>query len=84
MYTNAERLVNMASLPLDQITTQSMVLLLGALNALSGTEIATLGSARLVALINTVNIDFSLGSVDILLAVKLASLADRNGASERA
>jgi hypothetical protein len=25
-----------------------------------------------------------LGSVDILLAVKLASLADRNGASERA
>jgi hypothetical protein len=60
MYTNAERLVNMANLPLDQITTQSMVLLLGALNALSGTEIATLGSARLVALINTVTIDFIL------------------------
>jgi uncharacterized repeat protein (TIGR02543 family) len=71
MYTNAERLVNMANLPLDQITTQSMVLLLGALNALSGTEIATLGSARLVALINTVTIDFSLVPddkiVDILI-----------------
>jgi sugar lactone lactonase YvrE len=60
MYTNTERLLNMANLPLNQINTQAMVLLLGALNALSGTEIATLGSVRLVELINTVNLDFSL------------------------
>ncbi|MBV5311314.1 DUF4347 domain-containing protein [Chromatium okenii] len=71
MYTNDERLVNMANLPLNQINTQSMVLLLGALNALSGAEIATLGSVRLVELINTVNLDFSLVPddkiVDILI-----------------
>ncbi len=76
MYTNAERLLNMANLPLDQINTQLMVLLLGALNALSGAEIATLGSVRLVELINTVNLDFSLVPddkvVDILINLPVA------------
>ena len=69
MYTNAERLVNMANLPLNQINTQSTVLLLGALNALSGAEIATLGSARLVELINTVNIDFNLVPDDKIIDI---------------
>jgi hypothetical protein len=75
LYTNQERLINMANLPLDNINELSQVLLMNAMNALSGTEISTLGSTKIAELINKVNLDFSLVPdakvVDILSEIPL-------------
>jgi hypothetical protein len=59
LYTNEERLVNMANMPLDNINAQSQVLLMSALEALSGAEIATLGATKVAELINKINLDFT-------------------------